>query len=68
MIINPEQGKEYTLSQLETWWMIAQQTPEQELIIDPCNPGMPKILQTKATIRKMDDLAVLTQWLGGLLP
>lgn len=68
MIINPEQGKEYTLKQLKTWWFFAQQTEEKELIIDPCNPAMPKILQTKATILKDDDLAVLTQWLGGLLP
>lgn len=65
MIVNPKE--EYTLTQLYSWWDDAQELGET-LVIDPCNPGMPKILQTKATIKDSDGVAGLTQWLGGLKP
>lgn len=63
MIINPV--KEYTLTDLMNWFKESQEKKE-ELIIDPCNPIAPKFLHAKIIIRCYDDIAVLTQWLGGL--
>lgn len=65
MIVHPIE--EYTLTRLEQWFESAQELNEV-LIIDPCNPTAPKMLQTRATIRDHDGLAGLTQWLGGLKP
>jgi hypothetical protein len=48
-------------------WYKEAQLQGEELIIDPCNPRDPKILHTWTVIRNRDDIAVLTQWLGGML-
>jgi hypothetical protein len=65
MIVDPT--KEYTLTELRSWFSKAINNKE-ELTIDPCNPQDAPVLQTKAIIRTMDDLAILTQWLGGIAP
>lgn len=63
MLIHP--NSEYTIEDLLFWFKQAREKNEV-LVIDPCNPNDPKLLQTIATIRTPDDIAVLTQWLGGL--
>jgi len=63
MIVTP--GEEYTLTQLNAWFEQAQ-AEGQILVLDPCNPADVPFLRTKATIATRDDIAVLTQWLGGL--
>jgi hypothetical protein len=63
MIVNPTE--KYTLTQLEKWFETAQELKET-LYIDPCNPTDPPVLRTWCVINTHDDLAVLTQWLGGL--
>lgn len=65
MIVNPD--KEYTLTELFTWFQEAQQKQET-LFVNPCNPSDVPFLQTSATINCRDDIACLTQWLGGLKP
>ena len=64
-VINPTQ--EYTLTELQGWFDDAQKEGEV-LFLDPCNPGDVPFLRTTATIATRDDMAVLTQWLGGLKP
>ena len=65
MIVNPY--KEYTLTDLLAWFQESQQKQET-LFINPCNPKDVPFLQTSATINCRDDIATLTQWLGGLKP
>lgn len=63
MIINPV--GQYSLRQLKEWFKEAQQKDE-ELIINPCNPKDVPFLHCSMTIRCRDDIAILTQWLGGI--
>ncbi len=63
MVVNPTQ--EYTLTELQAWFEQAQ-GEGKTLVIDPCNPGDVPYLQTWASVDTRDDMAVLTQWLGGL--
>ena len=65
MNINPKSGSQYTLSDLEIWFSEAQQKGEV-LEIFPCNPEDVPFLWSKATIKTRDDIATLTQWLGGI--
>lgn len=65
MIVNPD--KEYALTELFCWFQEVQQKNEP-LFINPCNPKDVPFLQTSATINCRDDIAILTQWLGGLKP
>jgi hypothetical protein len=63
MIVRPD--KEYTLTDVMKWFEESKANQEV-LIIDPCNPLDAKSLQARITIKSIDDIAVLTQWLGGM--
>lgn len=65
MIVHPTPGKKYTIEQLHRWFDEARSKGE-ELVLSPCNPWEPLLLQSKATANTMDDVAVITQWVGGL--
>jgi hypothetical protein len=65
MIIHPEVGKQYGLAQLYKWYAESKNKGEV-LEIDPCNPKDVPYLWTKAIINSTDDVATLTQWLGGI--
>lgn len=65
MNISPEIGKPISLIQLNLWYMESLQKNET-LEIFPCNPTDVPFLWCKATISNRDDIATLTQWLGGI--
>jgi len=65
MIVNPNPGEQYTMKDLDAWFSQAQEDGE-DLEIFPCNPKDAKMLWTKMVIKEKDDIAVLTQWLGGI--
>ena len=65
MLVKPKAGTIYGMKQLEEWFAESQKRGEK-LVISPCNPKDTLMIQTKATIRCWDDMAILTQWLGGL--
>lgn len=58
-------SKQYRMSELLAWWNFSKSFG-QELTINPINPEAPKLLQCSMTITCDDDIASLTQWLGGL--
>ncbi len=63
MKINPKEP--YTLTQLNIWFMEAIQKGET-LEIFPVNPTEVPFLQCGMELKERDDVACLTQWLGGL--
>lgn len=65
MYVQPKVGKKITLSQLNAWYMESLQKGES-LEIFPCNPTEVPFLWCKAVINDRDDIATLTQWLGGV--
>jgi len=65
MNISPELGRPITLTELNTWFMESLQKNEL-LEIYPCNPTDVPFLWCKAVIVNRDDIATLTQWLGGI--
>ena len=67
MLITPKKGKMYRLTDLHKWF--AQALAKGEVLeIFPANPTDSEMLWTKAVISSQDDIAALTQWLGGILP
>lgn len=63
MLITPT--CEYTWAELDEWFAKAQEQ-RKVLVLDPCNPRDVPFFHTRAYLRTRDDVAVLSQWLGGL--